>query len=86
MSGAKKGAARFDPVPDDFASTMITIGCQGMDGAFKAIKVVGNAVVHDLHGFIVFVSANLAFVHNFPSLVTHPNLRSCGLFACGEET
>jgi hypothetical protein len=59
-----KTAAGLNAVPDDFASTMLALRGQRVDGAFKTIIIMRDPGADDLEGLIVFVSTNFAAVHN----------------------
>ena len=61
-----KTATGLDAVPDDFASTMLALGGQRVDGAFEAIEIMRDPGADDLQWFIVFVSTNFTTVHNAP--------------------
>src|SRR5690349_948671 len=42
---------------------MIAFRRQGMNGAFETIEIVRNTIDHNFESFIVFVSADFAFIH-----------------------
>ena len=58
--------AGLDAVPNDFAPAMFAFGREGVDGAFKTIVVVGDAVDDNLDVFVVIVSANFTMRHKKP--------------------
>src|SRR4051794_26237062 len=78
VGAAKKRATRFDAVTDNFAAAVVALRSQSVNGAFKRIKVSGNAVDDDLQIFVVFVSANLASVHNFNDSAIQPTYAEAG--------
>jgi hypothetical protein len=63
VRAAIKIPAGFDAMTDNCATTMVTLGRQGVDRAFKAIEVVGNARDNYLDWFVVFVAANFTLGH-----------------------
>ena len=79
VSAAVNIASRFDPMADDLASAVFTFGRKGMDGAFEAIEVAGNAIVDNFQRFVVFISTNFTLHNKFSSLVI---LQIHGLAAC----
>ncbi|MDB6067426.1 MAG: hypothetical protein JWR26_3634 [Pedosphaera sp.] len=69
MGATEELTACLDPVANDLATAMLTVGCQGMDGAFKTIVIVRNSINHYFEVLIVFVSTNFASVHKFRFLL-----------------
>ena len=65
MCAAENLAGRFHAVPDNFASAMRAFRRKDLDRALKAVEDVLLPLGHDLEGFIVVVSAELTFRHNF---------------------
>jgi len=62
MGAAIHLAAGFVAVSDDAAPAMRALGRKHMDGALKAVKIMRNAIAHDLDWFVVFVPAAFATV------------------------
>jgi hypothetical protein len=62
MSAAIHLATGFVAVTDDAATTMSALRREHMDGALKAIEIMGDAIADDLDRFVVFVSTALAIV------------------------
>src|SRR6185436_13248252 len=60
MRATEERTARFDAVADDFAAAMTALRRQRMNGAFKTIEVVRNAVHHNFDRFVIFVAARFA--------------------------
>jgi len=69
MPAAKKLAAGFGAVADDFAAAVLALRRERMNGALKAVKVMGDAVHDHLDRFVILVSTNLTTPHNPPSLL-----------------
>jgi hypothetical protein len=63
MRATKEFPASLGAVANDLATAMIASWCQGMDGAFEAIEIMGDPIHNDFKSFIVFVPANFAFSH-----------------------
>src|SRR5579872_2311955 len=63
---------RFDPVPDDLASTVITDGRQLLDGAIEAIERVSCTGGHNLERQLVVVAAHLTPRHRSHPQEIHP--------------
>jgi hypothetical protein len=66
MGAAIKVTACLHAVPDDFAAAVLALRGQCMNGTFKTIEIVRDAVHHNLQGLVVFISANLATIHGIP--------------------
>jgi hypothetical protein len=64
MGATIKIASRFDAMADDFAAAMFARRGLRMDGAFKAVVIMGDAVDDDFQILVVFVSANFALGHD----------------------
>jgi hypothetical protein len=64
MAATKKLPSGFCSVPDDSAAAVGALGCQRVYSAFKAIKIVRDAVHDYFQCFVVFVAANFTFFHN----------------------
>ena len=65
VCAAIKAATRLDSVAEDFATAMVAFRGQRVNGAFKRVEVMGNAVGDNFDRLIVFVSTDLALVHEF---------------------
>src|SRR5438132_14110809 len=63
MRATKHVASRLDPMADDGATAVAATGSQRVDGAFKGIEIMGDAIDDDLHHFVVFVAADFTFIH-----------------------
>jgi len=61
---AEKRATRLDSVSDDFAPAMRTFRSQSMDGAFKAVEIMGNTIDNNLQVLVVIISTDLTAVHD----------------------
>jgi hypothetical protein len=61
-------AASFHAVADYLAATMLALGRERMNGAFKAIKVPRDAIVDYFQRLIVFIPTNFTLHNNFSSL------------------
>ena len=59
-------ATGFDPMADDLAAAMLALGPERVDGAFKAVEIMGDAVHHDFERLIIFVSTDFTLGHKFP--------------------
>jgi hypothetical protein len=66
VRAAKVGSSRFNAMAYDPASAMFTRWSKRMNRAFKAIKIVGNAIHHYLQVLIIFVSACFTLRHKYP--------------------
>jgi hypothetical protein len=62
----------FHAVTYDAAAAMLAGRCQGMDSAFETVVVMRDAINDDFEVFVVFVSANFAFIHKYASLLRPP--------------
>lgn len=60
MRAAEHHTARFDAVADDAALAMLAFRSHDMNGAFEAIEVVRDPVLHDFQRLVVFIAAGLA--------------------------
>ena len=58
MRAAIHHPARFDSMADNPASAVAAFRSQFVDGALKAIKVMGNAVRQYFQRFVVLIAAN----------------------------
>jgi hypothetical protein len=56
-------ASRLNAVTDDFATTVLALGGQGVDRAFETIKIMRNAGDNDFQRFVVVVAADFALVN-----------------------
>jgi len=56
-------ASRFHTVPYDLASAVFALGGKGVNRAFEAIEIAGDAIVDNFQRFVVFVSTNFT-LHN----------------------
>ena len=63
MGAAIEIAARFHSVAYNFAAAMITFRGHGMNGAFKAVKIMGDTIGDDFEGLIVIISTNFTLIH-----------------------
>jgi hypothetical protein len=61
--------SRLNAVTNNFAATMLASGCQGMNGAFKTIIVMRDAVDDYFQVLVVFVSADFTLIHKLPPLL-----------------
>src|SRR3954470_4249696 len=64
MCAAKQLATGFGAVADDFAAAVLALRRERMNGALKAVKVMGDAVHDHLDRFVILVSTNLTTPHN----------------------
>ena len=60
VGAAVHQAAGFVAMADDAATAMLAFRSELVDGALKAIEVVGNPVYHDFQRLVVFIAADLA--------------------------
>jgi len=65
MGATKEFSTSFGPMADDLAAAMVASRRQGMDSAFEAIEIMGDAIHDHFKSLVVFVPANFAFSHNF---------------------
>jgi hypothetical protein len=80
MRTAKETAADLYAVPDDLAMTMLTHGCDRLNGAFQAVECMFRAGSYDIETLVVIVTANFARSHwnsSIPFLMPHPQF--CGM-------
>jgi hypothetical protein len=63
MRATVKRTAGFHTMSNDFAVAVLAFRSERMNGAFEAIKIMGNAVYHDFQRFVVIVSADFTSRH-----------------------
>jgi len=68
MSTAIKISTRFNSMADDLAATVLALRRQHLDGAFKAIEVMRNAIYDYFQRLIIFVAANFTSAHKLKGL------------------
>src|SRR5437667_9182507 len=61
---AVKCTLRLQPVADDAAAAVLAAWGEFLDGTLEAVEGVGLAVLDDLEGLVVIVSAGIAAGHN----------------------
>jgi hypothetical protein len=61
-----EGAVFLQPVPDNPATAVLACRRKSVDGAFEAIEDVLLAILHELEGFVVVISARFASRHIVP--------------------
>ena len=60
MRAAEILPARFKAVADDATAAMSALGGQLMNGAFKTVEVMRDAVDHNFERLVIFIAATLA--------------------------
>src|SRR2546426_3708272 len=89
VRATEKLPARLHPMTNNSAIAVSAMRRQRVNGAFKAIKIVGDVIDHDFQQFVVFISANFASNHNFSfqhcdsAALRPPSLPSAIIIGCG---
>jgi hypothetical protein len=58
-------AARLDAVADNAAMAMRATRRQFVNGAFKRVKIMGDAVDNYLHELVILIAADFTSIHKF---------------------
>jgi len=64
VTAAEHPTAALQAMAYDAHPAMRTYWCNCMDRAFEAVKRVALATGHELEGFVVIITASVAFRHN----------------------
>jgi hypothetical protein len=60
IRAAIKTVMRFNAMANDFAAAVLAFRGQRVNRAFKTVKIVRDAVLDDLHRFVIIVFADFA--------------------------
>src|SRR5262245_14592128 len=69
VGAAKHHSSSVMAMTDNATAAMAALWRQGVNGAFEAVEIMGNAVYDNLQRFIIFVAANFAGLNACMELV-----------------